>query len=181
MTDVRFVSIGKDCDPIECDYTKLAPAEFLATMRQEYPIMFRLFEHGLGQKLADARAGMNRKTEGYEPEKARQLSLKVWDNLTNKIWGRERGASSSMSPLEARINRNVSAIIRKAIREAGYGVKDADDEKFDAAKHVTTEKFEELVAGYIADNLETVTKTAEAELAKEAAAPKVNLAALGLK
>ncbi len=158
---IHHFGIGKDLDAFAAD---------LSVLNDD--IKARLMIHGLGQKLADARAGMNTKTEGYEPAKALAMVQKVWDNLAAGNWGRERGAGAGLNPVEARMRLIAGKAVRAAIVAKGLKVKDLGDTKV-----------EELITGYVAKHEATLRDQAGAELAAEAgrkSVASVDLDDLGL-
>lgn len=148
MDEVRYVRVGTDLDAYEFDAGQLTDE-----------IRARLMWHGLQQKLADSRAGMNRNTKDYSPDKAQALVDKVAANLIAGEWGRERGGGNTMNRLDARIMKLCREKVRDAVKAKGMKVKDLADGVFDAK-----------VAEYYEKAYETLRPVAEAQLAAERAA-----------
>lgn len=168
------VPVGKDLPAFECD-VDLLPQDMI------YKLAFNPGV-GLKNKLLDARAGCypTKKDDAgntvpnpdYSVANATAYVQKVWDNLCQGVWGRERGAAANLSPVEARVLKIATATVTAYAKSQGVKVPSRDLENFD-----------ELVEEYTNDNKEELTAQAERELAAEALRPAggVNLAGLGLK
>ena len=97
----------------------------------------KLFYHGLRQKIADAAAGAS----DHADAKAKMDA--VVKNLTDGIWGRERGSATNEDPIDRFIRQVVKGMLSEASKLAWKEAEDRDAylmEKFYTAPDAVQEK-----------------------------------------